>query len=517
MAQILTADVTVYDPSLPGTRVLRYATQSYVTKPGDTPANTFYDGRIQQPANVRRSFFSNGQTSGATQIGFGDLVLINSDGGLDGLLDYSFSGRSVEIRLGTILPNSGGVPTWVTVLKGVMEQAEFSWGRVVLRVRDRQQDLAKPLQGNRYGGTNSLPNGLDGVAADLQGKPKPLVYGQVFNCPLPCVNTTRLIYQANDGVLQTVDAVYDRGVTLTAGAAYASQADMEANAPAANQYRVWNNAAGTYIRLGTQPTGEVTADLTQGVNAAARTAGQIYSQILAKAGVAGGDINAGDIITLDSAAAYPLGIFLAHQSDTTAIEALDMVLGSVGAWYGCDATGVFRVGRVELPTGSSVGTIGAVDITSIDRVASRDPGVGIPAWKIKLNYKKLWSVQSDLGSAVSAARKSELAQESRRVEASDSSVLTANATSPEISFDTLIVNKSDADAEAARRLTIYKTRRDIIELRVRTDSSLASVLDLGRIVTLQVNRYGLSAGKKFLVVSVRTDMRNNMFDLVLWG
>ena len=55
MAQIIIADVDVYDPGISGTRTLRFATQSYTTRPTDTPANTFYDGRIQQPANISRS------------------------------------------------------------------------------------------------------------------------------------------------------------------------------------------------------------------------------------------------------------------------------------------------------------------------------------------------------------------------------------------------------------------------------------------------------------------------------
>ena len=89
--------------------------------------------------------------------------------------------------------------------------------------------------------------------------------------------------------------------------------------------------------------------------------------------------------------------------------------------------------------------------------------------------------------------------------------------SPEIEFESLLVNASDAAAEASRRLAIYKVRRDMYEVTVRVDAALASVLDLGKTVTLQVNRYGLSAGKKFLITSIRTDLRGYLFDLTLWG
>jgi len=37
------------------TTTLRYSSQPYTTKPSDTPANTFYDDRITNPASISRS------------------------------------------------------------------------------------------------------------------------------------------------------------------------------------------------------------------------------------------------------------------------------------------------------------------------------------------------------------------------------------------------------------------------------------------------------------------------------
>lgn len=517
-AQIITADVDAYDPSIPGVKTLRFSTQGYVTKPTDTPANTYYDGRIQQAANMQRSCFDRATTFGRGQISYGDMVLLNQDGGLDGLLDYSFIGRPITIKLGVLAQNAGGVPAWTTIIKGTMEQAQLSWQKVTIRVRDRQQDLAVALQQNRFGGTNSLPNGLDGVAGDLGGRPKPLIFGQVFNIQPPCVNTTRLIYQLHDGsALQSIDAVYDRGVALTAGAAYTNQGDMEANAPAAGQYRVWNSAAGAYIRLGSNPTGTLTVDATQGAAAANRTAGQLFNAILTKGGISSGDISASDITTLDAAAPYPLGLYLGPDSETTGLEALDKICGSVGAWFGVDALGTFRTRRIEVPTGTSVGTITTADIVRIERIASRDNGSGIPAWKVNLDYQPIGVVQTDLAAGVAADRKAYLGTKYRRTAASDATVKTANLTSPELTFPTQIVSASDAATEAARLLTIYKARRDFYDVTVRVDAALAAVLDLGVTVTLQHPRYGMSAGKKFLITSIRADLKGYLFGLVLWG
>jgi len=514
---VVTAEITAYDATIPGTRTLCYSTHGYVSGPTESPANTYWDNRIIQGGNFQRTMFQNEQTFGRTQLGFGELVLANFDGGLDALLDYSFGGRQIIIRLADV--NPGVIPTWTVIIDGLIEQAEFSWQQVRFRVRDKQLSIAKPLQQVRYGGTNVLPAGLDGVAGDLKGRPKPLVYGQVFNAPAPCVNTTRKIYQLHDGsALQSVDAVYNRGAALTAGAAYASQADMETTAPAAGQYRVWNSAAGCFVRLADNTQGTLTFDATQGAAAANRTAAQLWSQVLQKAGVAVGGISAADITALDTAAPFPCGVYVPDNRDVSAIDVLDMLAMSVGAWYGVDTAGTFRIAQVALPNiANSVGTLTTVQIVNIERVSSKDAGAGMPAWKIKLGYQRIWFTQEDLTNAVTEVRKEFLSQEYRRVEASDAAVLTANPTSPELEIDTVLVSDANASTEAARRLTIYKQRRDFYRVTVRVDPALAAVFDLGRTVTLQVNRFGMNSGKAFLITGIQADMRQYLFTLTLWG
>lgn len=478
-------------------------------------ANSYYESRITVPPSVQRECFRGGRTFGQSQIGFGDMVLVNNDGGLDYMLEYSYAGRRITIRLGT-LQKDGVTRTWTTILVGSMEQVELSWQKVTVRVRDRLLDLAKPLQQVRYAGGNALPAGLEGNDNDLKGRPKPLIYGRVFNITPPMVNTTRLIYQVHTGgQVVAVNGVYDRGVLMTAGAAYTSQADMEANAPAAGQYRVWNDATlGCFIRVASNPTGTLTADVTQG---ASRTVGQLFQAILTKAGLSTSDINTADITALDTEVNYEVGVYAGPDQDVSALQLLDELCASVGAWYGTDINGVFRIGRIALPTGTSLGTITALQIIKIERVASRDPGVGVPSWKVKLGWQKVQTVQTDLAAGVGADRKALVAETYRRQEVSDESVKVANLLSPEIEFDTVLTDKANALAEANRRLTIYKARRDIYQVTVRVDAQLAPILDLGNIITLQINRFGMNAGKKFLIIGVKSNMRGYLFDLTLWG
>jgi hypothetical protein len=211
------AELTVYDPAIAGTRTLRYASGlGHVTGPSETPANAWYDPRIKQPALMKRDLFQSGTTYGRSRVGYGDLVLLNDDGALDGLIDYGFDGRAVTIRRGE--PGAAYPAGFTTVLVGTMEQAEFSSSEVRVKLRDRQFELQVPLQPTKYAGDNVLPAGLEGVE-DLAGKPKPVLYGTVNNVPAVPVNTAKLIFQVaavlTGSACNEITAVYDRGIPLT--------------------------------------------------------------------------------------------------------------------------------------------------------------------------------------------------------------------------------------------------------------------------------------------------------------
>lgn len=515
MSEIIIMDISCHTGAAPTT--LRFATQGYVTNAADTPAHTYYEGRVKQPGNIQRTVFDKGATFGQSKVGYGEVLLVNNDGALDAYLAYGFAGFGITIKRGTIAQNQS-TPTWTTVLMGTMDSVDFSWTDVSIKVRDRQQELGKPLQATRYGGTNALPAGLDGVATDIKGSGLPILYGRVYNISPPQVNTTRRIFQLSDGVIQSVDAVYDRGTALTAGAAYSSQADMETNAPAANQYRAWLNAAGSYIRLGSEPVGALTVDASQGANVAARTSAQLMKQVLLKGGIVNGDITAGDVTALDTAAAYECGYWVADGTDATGVTVLDALANSAGAFWGVDRLGKFRMAQIIAPlSANSIGTITALDIIKIDRVRSTDQGGGVPAWQVTLNYGRMFTVQDDLAAAVPTVLKSDRAEEWRAVVSNDASVKTQWPKAQELSFDTHLLSASDAATEAARRLGLYKVRRDTLQARCKLSDALAAAIDLGTTIVVQLSRFGMSAGKPFLVTGIRTDLRNNTFELTLWG
>lgn len=510
-------EITVYDPSIASTQTLYFSTHGFTSKPVDaTPWGSarnsiHYEAKLKQPALMRRDVFSQGTTGGASTTGYGIIELIN-DGSLDYLADCGFSGRTFCVMLGDV---SAALSTFSLVLKGTMEQPSFDWSSLSIRIRDRLAELDRPFQTNLYLGDNVNPSGLEGYPDDIKGTPKPRVYGKVFNVTPPQVNNVRLIYQVNDGALSSIDAVYDQGVSLVAGATYSSQADMESNAPMAGQFRAW--LSGGYFRIGASPIGPVTADVTQGSTAAARTTAQILKNIAIDSGfITSGDINATDVAAMDAANASVIGIWI-NQGDNTK-QVMDAVAASIGAWYGFDRNGKLRMAQLSAPSGVPVATFTSQEIISLQRTATADTDRGVPAYQVKLSYGRNWTIQnSGLASSVSSARKAWLDEEYRKAIATDNSILAIHLLAPSLEMQTLLTDESAASAESSRRLAIYKVRRDRINLRVRASTDTVAQIDLGAIVSIQINRFGYNSGKLFRVIGLQPDLSINAIDLTLWG
>lgn len=544
------AELTAWDPNLGGTRTLRFSYgRGYATGPGDTPANTYFEPRMEQPNTIRRTMFAPGATMGRSTQGFGDLVLSNPAGVLDYMLPLALDGRGVTIwrteERDPVFPED-----FTEVLVATMRPAAFPGNTVTIGIRDRQADLEVPLQPTKYAGTNVLPEGLEGVPGDLMGKPKPVCYGVVREVPAPCVNTARQIYQVHDGEIASVDGVYVRGAPLVDGGVYGSQAEMEATAPAAGEFRAW--LAGGYFRLGSSPAGQVTADVTQGDTAADRTAGRIFDDLIGRARLvnewsevvgeqplatetgdflvtetgepiaSSGDVHAGDVTALDAADDSELGFWT--REETTIAAVCDAVASTVGAWWGVDRTGVFRIQRFGPPQlGVAVKVIRRAEVIGqLARSAPSDPGGGLPMYRQILRWGRFHATQtSDLDPTVTNARRSELALAWREVMAENRAVQEVHLRSTEMIRESLYAYEADAAAGVARRESLYEVRHDRFDVPLHLTEETATI-DLGDTVELQHERFGLTitghdGGVPFVVIGVAHDARAGRVTLTLWG
>lgn len=498
-----------------GVVTLRFATHGYVTARSDTPADTSYAARIAAPVTLTRNSTSADRTGGASALSIGTLDLVNTDGTLDGLLTYAYAGRPLRVRL---VEQGAALSTAVLLFEGLMEQPQFDWavdGSGALRfiVRDQALSVEQPVQANAYAGSNSLPSGLEGVA-ELKGKYKPLLFGHAQQIDPPCVNTTRLIYQISDGAIYDVPAAYDSGLALTRGADYASQADMETNNPAAGAYRVW--LAGGMMRIGSTPKGLITCDATEGATAASRYPGAVMARVLTACGIASGSIDATALAALDTACPWQCGYWAVDDAGTLGTRILDALADSVGGWWAACGDAVFRAGKLVAPTGAAEATLHAGNLLALTRRQAKSTDKGVPPWRVTVGYARYWHAQ-DVGVDIilAADKKSDLQQGYRTSSASDGAIQTAYPAAPEIRIDTLLRYAADAATLAAARLSVLGVKRDL--LRAEAVIADAAGLDIGSIVEIVLPRFGLDAGKKFLVTGVTLDPRIDRVTLTLWG
>jgi hypothetical protein len=492
------------------------STDKLVTEPTDTPVNVAFQDRILDPGTIGIHAFADGRTGGNTKLESGQIIIGNFDANLDSFLNYSFDGRSVTIRSGT----SGAYPgSYPALFIGTVESVDASVAQIVLVLKDKQWKLTLPAITTLYGGTNSLPNGLDGVPTDIQGKAIPKTYGKVFNVSPPMVNSSKLTFQVNNGVVVDIPAVYDSGILITKGADFATSALLQAAAPGAGTY-ITCFAEG-YFRLGTTPAGEITSDVTQGAAGANRTVAQILKQLATDAGLSGGEISSADVTALDTANSAVVGIFLS-DSTVTFLTAMDQIATSVGAYYGFDYTGTLRMGQLIAPTGPPVVTLYDYNLIeptggiALNRVTAKDNGV--PVWNVILNHTLNYTVQSSgLAGAVTAATRGYLANATRSVASADATIKNQWKLAGTMTVDTLLTSASDAATEAARLLAIYKVRRDIYEATISVDIFTANSLKLMDLVTVQVSRFGMDSGKLFRVIGYSIQLATNMVILTLWG
>ncbi len=506
------AEVTVWNTDTDAEETHYFSTDAFVTGATDTPAHTAFLPRLQQPALLQRACFEQGATGGASRVGYGELLLANNDGGLDGLLDRAFDGRRIVIRYGQA--GAAYPANWTTVLTGTMAAPGWEWTRLALRIRDRLEELNIDLQPNRYAGDNALPAGLEGVD-DLKDQPKPLCYGTVFNIPAVLVNSSRLIYQVNDGTVNSISAVYDRGAALTVGAVYTSQSDMETNAPSAGSFRAW--PAGGYFRLGSTPAGLISADVSQGATSANRTTAQILKALALQAGIDAGDIHSGDVTALDTASNAEVGVWF--NSAVTALVAMDTVAAAAGAWFGFDADGKLRMAQLQAPSGTPVATFYEWNlVNTLELQTTADGANAVPVYRVEVQYATNYSPQdTDLAGAVTAARRGWLAQAFRIEAASDPDVQTAHPLSEPLMVPTPLISQAAAASEAARRLALFGVRRDRVKAIGRLDTATLAALELGAVVQVTHPRYGYASGRLFLILGLQLDLRLNRAELLLWG
>jgi hypothetical protein len=509
--------------------------RAYRLRPTEDPTNPLYRPFVIDAGWSRLDIFNKPGDYG--HVTPGQIVLDDSSGSLGKLLiGYAFDGQKIVQRIGT---RGGAYPgDFTTVINGTMDgQPTFNYNRIVFRPADIAASLARPLQSIRYAGSNVLPNGLEGVD-DLKGKVKPIVLALASNMSPDLVNTTKLIFQVSIPIgtlIHAVSAVRDKGVPLTADAAYASLADLldDTKAPVAGHYKVWSSTAdGCFIRVGSSPIGQLTLDASYGA-AGDRTHAQVWQRVLTVfGGIAAGSISAADVTALDAALSGEIeyAIFDEAQID----EVLREIADSAGAsWYG-DPSGVHRLQQWTAPSGAPVDTLTVLRTSSMDIVDSVGTGDVAPAYLVTLSYGRNWTVQQDAnlggdktapatdtvrapGGRAALVARNWLATEYRTVSSIDATVKTNHANAIELKLVSLLNSQAAAQSFTDTQLALYKVDRHMASFTAWLSQAQLGTIRAGSVLTVMESRWNYDAGRLMRVAGIQPDLESGKTLLSCWG
>lgn len=304
-------------------------------------------------------------------------------------------------------------------------------------------------------------------------------------------------------------------LTGTTAGSYASEADLldDELQPAPGTFKVY--AAGGYFRLGSPPDGQITADVLQGSTTADRTAGQLFVGVMDKMGVS--NYESDDVDALDSFNDGVCGIWVGPE-ERSAAAVLDEIATTVGAWWGVDRLGTFRIKVVPTPENETAAfTLRARDmLVPLDIREANDPEQGIPFWRTVIRYRRNYAVQTDIAGSVMPESRLLYSQEWQEAPYEDDSVKVPYPDARQLVQGSAFRNQADALAEAVRRQELRGVKRRVYLTAIEADATNLT-RDLGDVAELIHPRFQLSAGKNAVVLSVEPDFEKKRINLALWG
>lgn len=512
--------------------------------------NVAYPSKLIDAGNFEYWLWGQRATRGISQVTFGSVKIDNSEGNFDYLLRGGFAGQSISIFSGDELTQFDQ-SEWVPLFSGTIMRADFAFQTLTIALSDSIGELAdKELQSTKFAGTNSLPNGVEGLESDIKGQPKPKLRGLATNFAPPLVNTSGYVYQIDDGTAllpMAITGIYDKGASINVGTAQASLAALMATAPTAATYDYYAGSDGWFFKLGSKPDGTVTCTVSEGA-ASDRTVGNIVYRLITNEG----GLSAAKVTKLaEMNAMCPGQVGTWEFAETTVGTVVDSLLNSVNGYLVETRKGEYQFGKLINPdTSASKATFEEWQIlneSGFTLTASTDAGIGIrsgasgtgehgynvrfssrtgmnaglPVWRVMLDYDKNLTVQSegDLAGAVTLARRSYLKSDYRTVIASDASVKDVHKRAPEFVCQSLLTSSADALVEAQNQLTLRSVTRFIIEITL--DTTVASVVNIGDVFTVKASRFGFDEGKNFLLIGIVEQFGNPQTaantTLIGWG
>lgn len=476
------------------------STQGYVSAAADTPASTAFLPRIRGAIRYDRSVGCSVWGNSHSVAAVGSIDLDNTDGALDSWLAEEWRDRIVTIKRGLATSAYSALDLIAYAVVDRVSMPDLYTLRIGLRDKGALLDVA--LQTAVYGVIASVPT--------LEGTHKPILIGECEGVPLTLVHGTNLDYDVNDEALFALDEVTDQGVILTEGAQ-------------------WEDGAGSVygVRRLTNPAGKQVCKARGCAKAGPTLIEQlpdVLDELLSRSPVSTSDQHATSADDLDTATSYKLCYF--GRDGTTISNVLTQVMDSFTGWWFFDRLGLLKVGRLLDPgtydplDPEYAGLIQLDDITIVGGIRIRlDEARGLSD---SVAAERNWSPhkEGEIAGYVHATAPDRAARIAGEYQVRKG-VNTLHGTYAQAvdapPIKTLLSDEADGQTEADRITDLYSTERYFYDLTAALEGSDAYELEPGNVVVLTSDRYGLSAGKALVVVSVRTNLMSSLVQLTLWG
>lgn len=484
------------------------ATEEFVTRSIDQIATQPFYGTLLQPLSFKRTIIGS-DIIGRFTAGSGELELTNTDGEYDFLIQrYAIDGRDITVKIGT--PDTP-YDDFYTIFSGTA--ADWSVEEDVVRIElvDNGYKLSVPAQPNVYGGTGDL----DGTS-DLAGKRKPRSFGYVKNVSAPLVIPGSLTYQINDGPVEDITAVYDRGVSITKGVNYASSALLLAATISPGAYATCLSEG--LFRLNTSPSGTITADVSgdkTGGEFVTTTADIVRRLVTSSSVITDENIYLPSFDVVNESQPSKIGYWIAPDDNDTVADVASRLMSAVGGWCGFRRNGTLEVGIFVTPQGATqAASFDRADIISISR-EKLPSSLTPPPYRFRVGYQRNWTKQTDTAGSVSASRKGFLAEEYRYADSANDSVLTDHPFAQDHApVESFFNEQADAQDEADRQLELYRGTKGLYRMTV---GLLPFALDLGQVINVRYPRWDLTVGRKLRIVEMNENARDNTVEVVGYG
>ena len=511
------------------TQTYLFGTEGWATRPTDTPANTQVYGKLADPGSVRRALFNGARVTGPVVPDYGKIVLDNSDGAFDFLLDYGIAGALVTVRYGRIGDAYPSAWTTVYVTRAAALVVDFEECSITLR--DRLNLLDKPVVTDVFLGTGGLTG--TGVATRKQQ----MVLGRPGFIPPVLVDENRQIYfvQANGsgGGVWTGNApndyvVYDGGVALTRGAPYSTAAEGLATAPAAGAFRMYAEGAATdaaheptgpiFFRLGSPPEFDIRFSAVGSLknNASEPARRWTFPDLCQRAGLT--DVTASAIAP--GSYVKTAGNYLV-DADQTYLDVMTDACASTFTAFGFDR--LDRLFTLDLALGTEGSDASVFTFTTDNAKSIRRqpvPGQETPSWQVNVQAGKTWpsSTATSLTPAQQEAFRRELQVQ---FVGTNDSIRQAN---PGAETSAVEIVGNDLGTLTARKaflrrwFELFGARRDLITL-TSSFEDFPDILDidLHSKVTVDMPRLGCDGGREFRVITYELNCKARTLTLGLLG